>query len=598
MTVVKPPSPEELVQTYGGLKEAVQHFVKVGFTPEKLEWKLGIPYHLIRLYMADVDPKNPTPLSEVVKVYDRLAVVRSKKGKETELAKFFQTEGLSLEVKTRLALGILTEENLRVGPGIVEKALCLATGTPPRRVRKLLIDYGEHGEVAYLLKKPKEAVLRVEEVYEAVRLLPGLTKIMERVLQVSSLLRVGTPEEAKYIVRLILGDLKLGYHVGTVTRAAAKAYGVPPELIEGACAILGLTEGIMLAPAGEPILSAVKLRPGQFLNPQLAHLYEPDQVGYPLRAELKYDGSRLQLQKWGSRVWLFSRRGIEKSETLPEVAEIVREFKAHSCVVDSEVVATDEEGRFLPFQFLLERTVPGELPKGELEKRKRRVKVTVRAFDILYLNGRELRNLPLSERRKYLLEVVPPEYVAEGRDCRDEVELMRFYEEALRTGMEGIMVKSLSSPYELGQRTYTWLKLKPERDTVDCTIVKAIYGKGRRAGFYSSFLLAVRDPEKKKLYTIGRVSNLPEDVMEVLRDRVKETKVGEDGDGVFVKPSLVVEATYQEIQETDKYTSGFALRVPKIVRFRPDKEVGEIDTLEKLSRLYEMQYDRYPSKTI
>ena len=86
--------------------------------------------------------------------------------------------------------------------------------------------------------------------------------------------------------------------------------------------------------------------------------------------------------------------------------------------------------------------------------------------------------------------------------------------------------------------------------------------------------------------------------MEVLRDRVKETKVGEDGDGVFVKPSLVVEATYQEIQETDKYTSGFALRVPKIVRFRPDKEVGEIDTLEKLSRLYEMQYDRYPSKTI
>jgi len=595
MTLVKPPAFEELVQVYGSSKAAIEHLIESGFTPEQIEWKLGIPYYLLRLFIAGFQLKNPILFSEVVKVYERLAVMRSKKGKETELSKFFQTESLSLEMKTRLALGFISEENLKVGPGIVEKAICLATGEPPRRVKELLIDYGEHGEVAYLITKPKEAKLTVEEVYEAIRLLPNLEKIMERILQISSLLRVSTPEEAKYIIRLILGDLKLGYYQGTVIRSASKAYGVPPELIEGACAMLGITEGIMLASEGELALSALKLRPRQFLKPQLAHLYEPDKVEYPVLAELKYDGSRLELHKWGTQVWLFSRRAVEKSQTLPEIAEIVNGFNAHSCIVDGEVVAVDERGNFLPFQYLLERTVPRELTKEELEERKK-VKLTIRAFDILYLNGRELTDLALSERRKYLLEVVPTEYLAEGRQCENEVELMKFYEEALSKGMEGILVKNLNSTYEPGQRTHTWLKLKPERDTIDCTMVKALYGKGRRAGFYSSFLLAVRDPKEKKLYTIGKVSNLPEDVMEVLRDVIEQTKIGEDGEGVFVKPSVVVEATYQEIQETDEYTSGYALRVPKIVRFRPDKKVEEIDSLEKLSKLYEIQYERYPAK--
>jgi len=597
MTIVKPPTFDELVQAYGSLKAAIQRLIEAGSTPEEIEWKLGIPYYLVRLYMAGAQLKNRTPFSEVVRIYERLAVIRSKKGKETELTKLFKTEGLDLEMKARLALGTISEENLKVGPGIIERAICLATGEPPSKVKKLLIDYGEHGEVAYLLTGPKEAKLTVEEVYEAIRFLPKLAKIMERILQISSLLRVSTPEEAKYIVRLILGDLKLGYYQRTVIRAAAKAYGVTPELIEGACAMLGLTEGLMLASEGELALSIVKLRPGQFLKPQLAHLYEPDKVEYPVLSELKYDGSRLELHKWGTQVWLYSRRTIEKSETLPEIVDIAKKFNAHSCIVDSEVVAIDERGNFLPFQYLLERTVPRELTKEELEERRKKTRLTIKAFDILYLNGRELTDMPLSERRKYLLEVVPAEYIAEGKPCENEVDLMKFYEEALHKGMEGIIVKNLNSTYELGQRTHTWLKLKPERDTVDCTIVKALYGKGRRAGFYSSFLLAVRDLQKKRLYTIGKVSNLPEDVMETLRDKIEQTKIGEDGEGVFVKPSVVVEATYQEIQQTDEYTSGYALRVPKIVRFRLDKKVEEIDSLEKLSKLYEMQYERYPFKS-
>jgi DNA ligase-1 len=598
MTTVKPPSFDELVQMYGSRKAAIKHLLDSGFAPEEIEWKMGIPYYLIRLFMNNFEPTNPTPFSSVVQTYERLAVLRSKRGKETELARFFQRSDLNLETKTRLALGLLTEESLKVGPGIIEQAISLATGTSRQEVRKFLIDYGEHGEVAYLLKKPKQAELTVEEVYEAIRLLPKIKKLTERNLLVASLLRAATPEEAKYIIRLILGDLKLGYYQRTVIRAAAKAYGVPPELVETATAVLGITEGLLLAPEGELKLLEVKLRPGQFLKPQLAHLYEPDKVAFPVRAEYKYDGSRLQIHKWGLQIKLFSRRAIEKSQTLPEIVEIAKKFNAYSCIVDSEVVAVDESGKLLSFQALLERTVPRKLTREELERRKEKIGVTIKAFDILFLNGRELVKLPLSERRRYLLEVVPPEFLADGRNCANEVELMGFYEEALKAGLEGVLVKNLDSIYEVGKRTYTWLKLKPERDTIDCTIVKALYGKGKRAGFYSSFLLAVRDPKEKKLYTIGRVSNLPEKTMETLRDIIEATKISEDEQGVFVKPSVVVEATYQEIQETDEYTSGYALRVPKIVRFRQDKKVEEIDDLAKLHKLYELQYERYPAQSL
>ncbi|MFB0514526.1 MAG: ATP-dependent DNA ligase [Candidatus Bathyarchaeia archaeon] len=598
MTTVKPPSFDELVRMYGNRKAAIQHLLDSWFTPEEIEWKMGVSYYVIRLFMNNFKTANLTPFSSVVQTFERLAVLRSKRGKETELAKFFQRNDLNLEIKTRLALGLLAEESLKVGPGIIEQAISLATGTSRQEVRKFLIDYGEHGEVAYLLKKPKRAELTVEEVCETVRLLPKIRQLTERNLLVSSLLRVATPEEAKYIVRLILGDLKLGYYQRTVIQAAAKAYDVPSELIETATAVLGITEGLLLAPEGELKLLEVKLRPGQSLKPQLAHIYEPDKVTYPARAEYKYDGSRLQIHKWGSQIKLFSRRAIEKSKTLPEIVETAKKFNAYSCIIDSEVVATDESGKLLPFQALLERTVPRKLTPEELKRRKEKIGVTIKAFDILFSNGRELIRLPLSERRKYLLEVVSLEFLADGRNCANEVELLRFYEEALKAGLEGVLVKNLDSIYDVGKRTYTWLKLKPERDTIDCTIVKALYGKGKRAGLYSSFLLAVRDPKEKKLYTIGRVSNLPEKTMETLRDIIDKTKISADEKGVSVKPSVVVEATYQEIQETSEYTSGYALRVPKTVRFRPDKKVEEIDDLTKLSKLYELQYERYPVKSL
>ncbi len=592
MTVIKPPSFPELVKRFGSPKKAVLHLLETGYSPEDISWKMSVPYYLVWLYKIGFDLSKPLLFNKITEVYEQLALLRSKKGKETELAKFFKNPDLEIEVKTRLALGKIVDENLRIGPGVVERAISVATGSTLKQLKGLLRDYGEYGEVAFLLLDKRDPKLTVEEVYETIKLLPRLKRVKERDQLIISLLETCTPQEGKYIVRLLLFDLKLGYSQRTVIHAAARAYKVPPMLIEGVCSIIGLTEGIMLAPKGALALEKIKLRPGQYLKPQLAHLYQPEKVTYPAIVETKLDGSRMQVHKWGNRIWLFSRRGLEKTQTLPEVVEITQQFKAQNCIIDGEVVAVDLEGNLRSFQVLLHRTVPSELSEEELMKRRKEVAVTLRAFDIIYLNGRDLTELPLSERRKYLAEVVPHEFLIEGETCRNEVELMSFYESSLKQGYEGIIVKGLNSPYELGHRSYNWLKIKPERDTIDCTLVKAIHGKGKRSGLYSSFLMAIRDSKEKKLYAIGKVSNLSEKVMEHLTDIVKRTRTSENTEGSMMTPSIVVEVTYQEIQIAKEYTSGFALRVPKVVRFRPDKDVANIDTLEKIQKLFELQYER------
>ncbi|HID90623.1 TPA: ATP-dependent DNA ligase [Candidatus Bathyarchaeota archaeon] len=593
--IVRPPSFEAMREELGGTVRAIRYLVEAGYTTDQIVRRSGLPYHLVELYKRGIVPANRYPFREVTRYYDRIATVRSKRGKKTVLVRFFKNPNIDFATKVRLALGRIVEERTTgVGPAVVERAIAFASGRGEGQVRRVFIDYGDYGEVAYLLCGAASPRITVGEVCEAIRLLPKLRRIDERVMVVSSLLRSSVNVEARYVVHLILQDLKLGFHEATVIDAVSEALGLPPELVRQVCAIKGISDGLTLAVDGRAVLEGVKLRPGEFIRPQLAHLYEPDKVAFPCRVEWKYDGSRLQLHKWGETVVFFSRRGIEKSKTLPEVMPIIKGFNAQSCIVDSEVVALDRKGRPLPFQYMLKRTVPRELKEEVF----REIRLSIKAFDILYLNGESLMDKPLRERLRFLGMVVPDEYQATAAICGDELELMDFYQEALRQGLEGIIVKDLGSVYEAGRRTYTWLKLKPERDTVDCVVVKALYGKGRRAGLYSSFELAVRHPTERKLFTIGRVANLPEGLLASIASQIDRLKTGEDREGAFVRPGIVLEVTYQEIERAKEYTSGYALRVPKFVRLRDDKTVEEIDTVKKIERLYELQYERFPAKEL
>jgi hypothetical protein len=180
MSMVKPPSFKELIEAYGSIEKVVRRLIEDGFSPEQIEWKTGVPYHRIRLYMERIEPQIGMPFSKIVGVYERLAVLHGKKGKETELTKLFKNPALPLEIKIRFALGTITDENLKIGSGLVERCISLATGAPIRDVKKLMLDYGEHGEVAYLLQKEKKSELTTKEVYEVIKLLPKLKTTRER----------------------------------------------------------------------------------------------------------------------------------------------------------------------------------------------------------------------------------------------------------------------------------------------------------------------------------------------------------------------------------------------------------------------------------
>ncbi len=582
MSLVKPPSFRELAEKMGEA-EAVRYLLKIGYGTAKVVEESGLPYHRVILYREGVKSIRSIGFSRLALFYERLSGVRSRKAKESLISRFLSSKVLPVDVMVNL-LTAKPFKNLGVGPGTIRDSLALASRWSPERVEALYREYGEYGEVAYLILRRPSSPLTVKEVYLSLKLLSRIPR-RGRVEVLASLLSSSSRMEGKYIVRLALGDLKLGFKENTLLTAASKAFNVDRQLLENASAIKGLAEACRLASIGEYMLRLVELRPGLPFKPMLAHLYREDKVKFPVRVELKYDGSRLQIHKMGEEIKLYTRRLVEKSDVLPEVVDIAKGFNADNCIVDCEAIAVDDKGNPLPFQYLLERTLPRKYESERAEK----VRVTIKAFDIVYYDGRSLLSTPLQERIPILMSVVPREFLAEGETCTTPGEVEKYFKDAVGRGYEGIMVKALDSIYEPGKRTYTWLKLKPLRDTIDAVVVKAYYGTGLRAGYYSSLLLAIRDPEDRKLYTIGRVSNISEDLMDRLKTRFDQLIVRRDRDGIVLRPEVVVEVTYMEIQKSPEYSSGYALRVPKIVRVRNDKTVEEIDTLDKIREIYMSQ---------
>lgn len=590
MSLIKPPKLKHLIEQYG-LEEAIKNLANLGLNPLEISKKYNLPYHIVKLTLEGWKPKTTTPFKNITELYDKLTMLRSHKGKTITLTKFISQNPLPFEQKIRFILGKIYDEPAHIGPATIAKAIALTAITPTEKVHQLYIDYGDYGDVAQILleKRKTKQKLLAEEVYQTIKTLP---QEKFKVELITSLLDKATANEAKYIVRLTLQQLNIKVREPDIIKAVANALKINEKQLENACSIKGILQGLLLTQKGPQAIQKITLSPGTFIPPQLAHLYEPDKTFLPAITEIKYDGSRLQIHKWGEKIWLYSRRAIEKSQTLPEIVKIARKFKAQTAIIDSEVIAIDQKGNMLPFQELLHRTTKTKTPKDT------QINLTIKCFDILYLNGINLTKKPLKERRQLLAQVIPEEYLAEGKICQTETEIFQYFEEALKKGYEGIMIKNPESQYKPGERTYTWLKLKPQRDLIDCTIIKALYGKGRRAGLYSSYLLAVRHPKTKKLYTIGKVSNIPENLMAQLKQTIEQNIIKKDEEGVYIKPTIILEVTYQEIEKTDRYSSGYALRVPKIVRIRQDKPIEEIDTIEKIQKLYQLQHQRYPIKEI
>jgi DNA ligase 1 len=444
---------------------------------------------------------------------------------------------------------------------------------------------------------------------------------------VRELLGRATPLEAKYLVKIMTGDLRIGLKESLVEEAIARAFGGTLAEVQRANMLLGdVGETVRFAARGA--LGEARMRMFHPLGFMLASPVESAEegLGYfePASVEDKYDGIRAQAHVSEGEVRFFSRTRDEITESFPELPAALADLPKDA-ILDGEIVAwsySDEgAGRALPFSALQQRL--GRKKVGA--ELMRRVPVVYLVFDVLYAGGELLLERPLRERMRIVDELLasvgkgihhqghegtrrtasraPQAVLSFGDDGGDQLvrvirapavqaskpdELEALFTAAQARGNEGLMIKDLESPYTPGRRGKSWLKMKRELATLDVVVTAVEYGHGKRIGVLSDYTFAVRDGER--LMNIGKAySGLTDAEIAEMTQWFLEHTVDDQGFRREVEPKIVLEVAFNNIMKSDRHESGYALRFPRIVRLRPDKSPEEADTIERAREIYQQQ---------
>jgi DNA ligase-1 len=413
-----------------------------------------------------------------------------------------------------------------------------------------------------------------------------------RDVRLTELAARASPEEREFLGRIIGGEMRTGVSEGLLLEAIAAAWVASVPAVRRAALFLGDLSVVatLLADGGPAALTGVTPRPFVPLLPMLAEIADDfavvlDAHGGRTALEYKYDGARIQLHGDGDRVRVWTRRLSDVTRSLPDVVEIARrDITGVPFILDGEVVALDGSGRPLPFQELMRRfrRVHG------VEALVREMPLALHFFDCLMADGRSLIDEPYARRWEALAQLTSGRYLAERRIVTTPEEAAAFRDAALAAGHEGVMAKDLASTYEPGGRGKRWFKVKAA-ETVDCVIVAVDRGSGRRQGWLSNYHLAVRDGDG--FAEVGKTFKGLTDAQFVeMTERLWPLATADDGYTVRVRPEVVVEVEYNEIQKSPTYVSGLALRFARITRVRDDKAPAQATTLEELRALYERQF--------
>jgi DNA ligase-1 len=402
--------------------------------------------------------------------------------------------------------------------------------------------------------------------------------------------------EAEYIMKIIFGEMRHGVAEGVMIKAIAQAAGATLKLAQRASMFSGdIGELARIALIrGKEGLQEIDLRLFGPVEPMLAQLAKDLQQvftehGGKSALEYKYDGARVQIHKKGDKVAIFSRQLSDVTISLPEIVDLTRELvKADEAILDGEVVAVGESGKPLPFQDLMRRfRRVHEIDTVMLE-----VPIRLYLFDLIYLDGGSLIDTPYEQRWDLLAKTCGGKSSTERIVTGEISEAEEFLKQAMESGHEGLMAKSLTSDYALGARGKKWFKIKPA-ETLDVVIIAGEWGHGRRQGWLSNYHLAVRDEESDEYLVVGKTfKGLTDEQFIEMTQRLQALKTSEDSVAVHVKPEIVVEVAYNEIQKSPHYKSGFALRFARITRIRDDKNPQQADTIERLKELYAKQFQR------
>lgn len=488
-----------------------------------------------------------------------------------------------------------SSQKLGIGPNLLYEAAGYVAGVKKEEVIQTINRTGDVGRAIEELLEEKSQTTFFLEQLDLVRVYHELVSIAsqggkksqrEKLLAVRRLLGNAHPLEGRYLARLMLEELRIGVGEGSVREAIAKAFSLDAAIIEHAMQVLNdLGEVARRAKVDPKALHDVQLTPFHPVRMMLAQqgtITGMIQDHGAVAAEFKYDGSRFQFHKKGNWARMYSRRLEDVTGALPDVIQQLLSATDHDVILDGEVIAI-ANGRPMPFQSVLRRF----RRKHDVAEAQEAIRLVPNVFDILYLDGETLIGLPLVERRKRLIAVVN-DCVAPQVVSGDPVEVGKTYQDALDAGHEGIMLKVLSSPYTPGLRGKNWIKIKPEVDTLDLVVVGAEWGEGKRAHLFGSFLLACQD--EGRLLPVSRVATgFSDEALAEVYDLLKDTIVAKSGKEVTFAPTLVFEIGYSEIQKSPTYEGGFALRFPRFVRIRTDKDIADSETLDGIRERYRLQ---------
>ncbi|MCA1917684.1 ATP-dependent DNA ligase [Methanospirillum hungatei] len=483
-------------------------------------------------------------------------------------------------------------KKLGVGPNLLYEAVAYVTGRKREEVIDRLSRVGDAGAAVeeLLSQKSQTSFFTVEltlaDIMAALIEISGMEggrSQKEKVRVIQRILSSASPLEGHYITAILLEDFRIGVGEGNLRDAIAQALSVDPGLVEYANQVRNdIGEVAVLARKGEEALRQVRLVPFHPVRMMLARQGTISGVleeGDPVAVEYKYDGARFQFHKQNKTCRMYSRRLEEVTSAMPDVVALLDEALPDDIIVDGEVIAV-QNGHPMPFQTVLRRF----RRKHNIAEAADAITMIPNLFDILYYHQEMLIDLPFRERRNILTQVAS-KYVTPQLISDDETEIEAYYHTALDAGHEGVMLKVLGSRYTPGVRGKDWVKIKPEADTLDLVVTGAEWGEGKRAHVFGSFLLSVRDDDR--LVPISRVATgFSDEQLSWLFDTLKDDVIRKEGKMVFFLSRLVFEIGYSEIQKSPNYEGGYALRFPRFIEVREDKDLKEANTAEDVEERY------------
>ena len=576
---------------------------------------------------------------DITNIYDKIRRT-SKRLEKTYLISEFLREISNEELEDIIQLlqgrifPIWSNQKIGVSSSIVAKAIVLATGMSNSTIEKEWKNTGDLGEAAgNLIRNKKQSTLFSEDlsIKKVIRNIKKLAEIEGsgsvgiKINLIAELLTSAKPREAVYITRTILEDLRVGIADGTLRDAIAwtffakdmkfryskegkttevedrEVYNKYIEAVQEAYDLSNdfLEVARVAKDKGIAGLREINLKAGIPIKVMLAQKVKNAEealarVGIPAELEYKYDGFRMQIHKEESgKIQIYTRRLEDVTNQFPDVVKLVRtHFNGSSFILDSEAVGYDPKtGKYLPFQSISQRIKR----KYDIQKLAEQFPVELNIFDLLFYNGKNLLKTPFAQRRNILEnnihEALLKIGLAKKRVVETENELNEFYNESLSKGNEGLMIKNISAPYKPGSRVGYMVKLKPVMDSLDLVIVGAEWGEGKRSKWLSSFTLSCTDNDGDfvEIGKVGTGIKEKEDQGGIsfnsMTNLLNPLIISEKGKEVRVKPQIIVEVKFEEIQKSSTYNSGYALRFPRVVNIRNDRlpeDASNIDLVKDL----------------